>query len=123
MKRQDDYNIRREHLKNLSDEELYERFWGLASQIVKPMLEMGKKYTTPAIERSILLRMGFSSIEAKTIVDGVIKKEMMGKGCGNIVWRLAKKKELDIRKAGLALVEGKFWDEVPHLFSERGAKK
>lgn len=119
MKRTDDYKIRREHLKNLSDKELYERFWGLASQIVKPMLDMGKKYTTPSIERSILLRMGFSSIEAKTIVDGVIKKELMGKGCGNIVWRLAKQKDIDVKSAGLALTEGKYWEELPELFKTK----
>ena len=120
MKRPDDYQKRREHLKNLSDEELYEKFWELSEHIVQPMLDMGTKFTTPAVERSILLRMGFSSVESKTIVDGVIKKNLMGKGCGNVVWRLSKKKGVSIREAGLLLVEGNSWDEIEDLFTEGG---
>lgn len=118
MKRPDDYQKRREHLKNLTEEELYEKFWNLAGDIVEPMLDMGTKYTTPAVERSVLLRMGFSSVESKAIVDGVIKKSLMGKGCGNVVWRLSKKKGISIREAGLLLIEGNCWDEVDLLFVE-----
>ena len=39
-KRADDFNERRAHLANLSDQELYERFWSLASDIVDPLLEL-----------------------------------------------------------------------------------
>ncbi len=116
MKRDDDYLERRKHLADLTDEQLYERFWSLAEQIVDPLLDLGKKNTTPAVERSILLRMGFSSIEVQPIVDGVIKKGLMGKGCGNVVYRLAKAKNISIREAGLLLVDGKEWDTVDTLF-------
>lgn len=116
MKRADDYAVRREHLKNLSDDELKQRFWGLAEKIVEPMLELGYKNTTPAIERSVLLRMGFSSLEVKPIVEGVMKKGLMGKGAGNVVWRLSKKLGISVREAGVALSEGKYWDEVDKLF-------
>jgi len=116
VKRADDYEKRREHLKDLTDEQLKERFWELANKIVEPMLDMGYKYTTPSIERSILLRMGFSSIEVKPIVDGVMKKGLMGKGTGNVVWRLSKKLGVSLREAGLGLAEGKYWDEVDTLF-------
>lgn len=116
MKRADDYEVRREHLKNLTDEELKIKFWGLAEKVVEPMLELGYKNTTPAIERSILLRMGFSSLEVKPIVEGVIKKGLMGKGAGNVVWRLSKKLGISVREAGLSLSEGKNWDEVDKLF-------
>lgn len=116
MKRADDFEKRREHLKNLSDEELKQRFWDLAEKIVDPLLVMGYKHTTPAIERSILLRMGFSSIEVKPIVEGVMKKGLMGKGCGNVVWRLSKKLDIPVRDAGLALADGKHWDVVETLF-------
>lgn len=116
MKRPDDFEVRRQHLKDLSDEQLKERFWELANKIVDPMLEMGYKYTTPSIERSILLRMGFSSLEVKPIVEGVMKKGLMGKGTGNIVWRLSKKLGISVREAGIALAEGKYWDEVDTLF-------
>ena len=116
MKRADDYEKRRQHLANLTDEELEKRFWDLAEQVVDPLLELGKKNTTPAVERSILLRMGFSSIEVKPIVDGVMNKGLMGKGAGNVVWRLSKKLGISVREAGVALAEGKYWDEVDSLF-------
>jgi D-ornithine 4,5-aminomutase subunit alpha len=116
MKREDDYEVRRQHIKNLSEEELKKRFWELAEKVVEPMLDLGYKNTTPAIERSILLRMGFSSLEVKPIVEGVIKKGLMRKGAGNVVWRLSKKLGVSVREAGLSLSEGKYWDEVEKLF-------
>lgn len=116
MKRADDYEQRRQHLANLTDEELEKRFWDLAEKVVDPLLELGKKNTTPAVERSILLRMGFSSIEVKPIVEGVMNKGLMRKGAGNVVWRLSKKLGVSVREAGLALAEGKHWDLVDSLF-------
>ncbi|HNZ82678.1 MAG TPA: ornithine aminomutase subunit alpha [Sedimentibacter sp.] len=116
MKRADDYQQRRAHLEGLSDEELYERFWKLANEIVDPLLELGRKNTTPSVERSILLRMGFSSIEVKPIVEGVMNKGLMGKGAGNVVWRLSKKLGCSVREAGLLLADGKHWDDVDTLF-------
>jgi len=121
LKRPDDFEARRKHLANLTEEELKDRFWELANKIVEPMLDMGYKNTTPAIERSILLRMGFSSLEAKPIVEGVMKKGLMGKGAGNVVWRLSKKLGVSVRDAGLALANDKHWDEVEALF-EGGIK-
>ncbi len=116
MKRADDYEQRRQHLANLTDAELEKRFWDLAEKVVDPLLELGKKNTTPAVERSILLRMGFSSIEVKPIVEGVMNKGLMGKGAGNVVWRLSKKLGVSVREAGLALADGKHWDLVDSLF-------
>ncbi len=115
-KRADDFNERRAHLAKLSDQELYERFWSLASDIVDPLLELGRKNTSPAIERSVLLRMGFSSIEAKAIVDGVIDRGLMGKGAGHVVYKLAKSKNISVREAGVALADGKMWQEAADLF-------
>lgn len=115
-KRADDFNERRAHLAKLSDQELYERFWSLASDIVDPLLELGRKNTSPAIERSVLLRMGFSSIEAKAIVDGVIDRGLMGKGAGHVVYKLAKAKNISVREAGVALADGKMWQEAANLF-------
>jgi len=115
-RRADDFNERRAHLAKLSDQELYERFWSLASDIVDPLLELGRKNTSPAIERSVLLRMGFSSIEAKAIVDGVIDRGLMGKGAGHVVYKLAKAKNISVREAGVALADGKMWQEAADLF-------
>lgn len=121
MRREDDFAVRRQHLANLTDEELKERFWSLAEQIVDPLLELGRKNTSPSVERSVLLRMGLSSLEAKAVVDGVIDKGLMGKGAGNVVYRLAKEKNMTIREAGQSLADGKNWDVVTEIF--RGGKK
>lgn len=120
-KRIDDFNERRVHLSNLSDEELKARFWSLASEIVEPMIELGRKNTTPSIERSVLLRMGFSSLEAKEIVNGVLENGLIGKGAGHVVYKFSKEKNISVREAGLMLIENKYWDEVVNLFSKEGA--
>ncbi|OPJ56789.1 ornithine aminomutase subunit alpha [Alkalithermobacter paradoxus] len=116
MKRQDDFAQRRAHLANLSDEELYNRFWELAEKIVEPLLELSRKNTTPSIERSILLRMGFSSLEAKPLVEGAIDRGLMGKGVGHIVYRISKEKNIPLRQAGLEMIEGKHWDDAVKIF-------
>ncbi|MBE5784900.1 MAG: ornithine aminomutase [Clostridiales bacterium] len=116
MKRADDYKERRAHLADLSDAELEQRFWALAEQITEPLLKMGYEYTSPSIERSVLLRMGFSSIEAKQIVNGCIERGLVAHGAGNVVYRLAKAKGMEIREAGLALCEDKLWDDAAAQF-------
>ena len=118
MKRTDDYEQRREHLKGLTDEQLKKRFWQLAEQLTDPLLQMGYEYTSPAVERSVLLRMGFSSIEAKKIVDGCIEHSLIEHGAGNVIYRLAKSKNTEIREAGLALCDGKLWTDAENLFKE-----
>ncbi|ABR48524.1 conserved hypothetical protein [Alkaliphilus metalliredigens QYMF] len=117
MKRADDFQQRRAHLQDLTEEQVEQRFWDLAEKAVDPLIEMGRKYTSPSIERSVLLRMGFSSIEAKSIVEGVMDRGLMGKGAGHVVYRLAKEKQMDIRQAGLELLEGRLWDEVMTIFN------
>ena len=116
MKRADDYQERRAHLANLSDTELEQRFWALAEQITEPLLKMGYEYTSPSIERSVLLRMGFSSLEAKHIVDGCMERSLIAHGAGNVVYRLAKAKNMDVRAAGLALCEDRLWEEAAAQF-------
>lgn len=115
-KRQDDFEVRRKHLQELSDQQLKDRFWQLASQIVEPMVELGRKNTTPSIERSILLRMGFSSLEVKPILEGVMERGLIGKGAGHVVYKLATNKDITVREAGSMLINGECWDEVVDLF-------
>jgi len=115
MRREDDYLQRRTHLAGLTDEALHQRFWELAEQLVEPMLEAGRRYTTPAIERSVLLRMGFSSVEAKQIVQGAMEHQLMGKGCGHVVWRVALAQGLPLREVGVQLSQGIGWDEAVKL--------
>ncbi len=113
-----DFSERRKHLDKLDDQELYDYFWELADKLVEPMLEAGKIYTTPAIERSVLLRMGFNSLEVGAIVDGVISQNLLGKGAGHVVWRLSQKLNKDVLETGEALARGEYWDEVSGLFRE-----
>ena len=116
MKRTDDFAARSAPLKRLSDEQLHARFWALAKQLTDPLLQMGREYTTPSIERSVLLRMGFSSIEAKRIVDGCVERNLIAHGAGNVVYRLARAQGTDVRTAGLALCEDRLWDEAAAQF-------
>lgn len=116
MKRADDFQERRKHLANLSEAELEQRFWELAEKIVEPMIDLAYKHTSPSIERSVLLRMGFSSLEAKAIVEGAVDRGLLGKGAGHLVYRLAEDKNLSIREAGLKLVDGEMWDYLVELF-------
>lgn len=121
MKRSDDFETRREHLSALSDAELETRFWSLIEELVDPLLKLGYENTTPAIERSVLLRMGFSSLEAKAIVDGCMEHNLMEHGAGNVVYRLARKDGTDVRAAGLKLIESAAWDEAETLFGGENA--
>ena len=116
MKRADDFETRRQHLRSMSDEELKAYFWKLAQQTVDPLLEYGRTHTTPSVERSVLLRMGFSSLEAKPIVEGAIAHNLIGHGAGNIVYRLSKSTGMSIRDAGVALSKGEMWDQAVALF-------
>ncbi|PKK39802.1 D-Ornithine 4,5-aminomutase S subunit [Clostridiaceae bacterium JG1575] len=116
MKRSDDFTERRSHLAGLSETELEALFWARCGQIIGPMLDLARKNTTPSIERSVLLRMGFSSQEATKIVAQTIEKGMMGKGCGHLVYRLAREKGLSLREAGELLGRGEGYEELRALF-------
>jgi D-ornithine 4,5-aminomutase subunit alpha len=110
--RKDDFNSRREHLKNLSDEQLHAHFWSLVDRMVQPLVEEARTHTSPSIERSILLRMGFSSLETKPLVNRMLEKGLLGRGAGNLVLRLAQNKGISVRQAGLGLIDGKYWEEL-----------
>ena len=112
MKREDDFNQRRQHLKDLTNEQLYERFWSLTEQIVKPIVDLAYTHTSPAIERSVVLRMGFSSLQAKPLIDYGTKYNLLGKGIGNVILTYAKLENIDYLEAGDELSKGKGWDIV-----------
>ncbi len=114
--RSDDFEARRKHLAALSDEELKATFWRLANQAVEPLVDLAKTHTSPSLERSVLLRMGFSSLEAKDLVEKTMAHELMGKGAGHVVFRYHQLTSLSIREAGLALINGEGWDAITHSF-------
>ena len=111
--RPDDFASRRQHLKALSDAELHERFWLLVDQIVAPLIEEARTHTTPSIERSVLMRMGFSSLEARLLVERMQARGLLGEGAGRLVLELAKAKGVTLREAGAALLAGHHWEDLP----------
>lgn len=118
QERADDFAARRRHLSDLSDRELAERFWELAERLTTPLVELAETHTTPSIERSVLLRMGFSGEEARSIVSRAMDHGLLGKGAGHLVLRAAEQQGTGIREAGLALAKGTYWDEVKAFFVE-----
>lgn len=121
MKRPDDFETRRAHLKDLDDQALYERFWDLAKQLTDPMLQMGRTHTSPSIERSVLMRMGFSSLEAKGIVEGCLNESLLGHGAGHVVLKMSRRWNKPLRETGLALLTGEHWQEARAAFVEESA--
>ena len=103
--REDDFQLRKKHLEKYSDEELKQYFYKLIDQTIDPLLDLAYEYTTPAIERSVLMRMGFSSHEAKMITDLIFEHNLLAHGAGHVLYRFAKLKNLPIREAGLKLLE------------------
>ncbi len=121
MQRKDDFATRRQHLGDLSEAELEARFWQLADAIVQPLVELAEKNTSPSIERSVLLRLGFNSLEAKALVQTVIDQGLLSKGAGNVVYVAAHSWGCDGLTAGRRLLEGQGWDTVQAHFQAKGA--
>ena len=125
MKRADDFEQRRANekidgiaVKDLTDEQLYEAFWKLTDQVVDPLLELGKKNTTPSVERAVLLRMGVSSLDCMPIVNHCMDHGLMGKGAGHCVYKLSKLENISVRDASIKLAKGEGWDKVAQAFKE-----
>lgn len=110
--RADDFPSRRAHLRGMSDAELHNHFWKLVDQIVAPLIEEARTHTSPSIERSVLLRMGFSSVECKQLVEQMHGRGLLGHGAGRLVLELAKAKGITVRAAGEALLAGRYWQEL-----------
>ena len=112
LDRPDDFETRRRHLQDLSDDDLEARFWDLVNQIVAPLIEEARTHTTPAIERAVLLRMGFSSAEAKQLVERMGTIGLLGHGAGRLLVDLAAARGLTVRAAGDALLNGDCWEAL-----------
>lgn len=117
----EDFAARRAHLAALSDEQLKDLFWELAEKVAAPLIELAHGHTSPSVERSVLLRMGFSSLEAKEIVDHCVEQGLLGKGAGHAVWRLAELEGADCRTAGLKLARGEGWQALVRFWKGGGA--
>jgi len=111
--RTDDFETRRQHLQRLTDEELHARFWQLADTLVEPLIAEARSHTTASIERSVLLRMGFSSLTAAALVEQMAQRSLLGHGAGRLVLELAQAKDIALADAGAALLDGRYWEELP----------
>ena len=116
MVREDDFQKKREHLKNMSEEELINYFWQLTEKIVDPLVELSKTHTSPSIERSVLLRMGFSSIESKNIVRYMVENNLLSHGAGKVVLIYSELKKKNYLEAGKDLSEGIGWEEIVNFY-------
>ncbi len=104
--RKDDYLNRRKHLENKNGEELKKYFYELSEKVVSELVDLGHDYTSKSIERSVLLRMGFSSIEAKSIVDILGDNDLLRKGAGHCVYKVSLIKKKPIRLSGTEIAAG-----------------
>jgi D-ornithine 4,5-aminomutase subunit alpha len=114
--RKDDFEERSKKLQKMTDEQLDNYFWELVEKVVDPMIDMASKNTSQSIERSVLLRMGFNSMQAKVLVNKIFEKHLLSKGAGHIVWKVAKENNLSVKEAGEKMVDDQLWDEVDRIF-------
>ena len=110
--RVNDFESRRRHLQTMSDDELNAYFWSLAAKITEPLVEEARTHTSPSIERSVLLRMGFSSVEAQALVEAIVRRGHLAQGAGHLILTLAKTKGMSVREAGEALLENRCWEDL-----------
>jgi len=103
----DDFKTRREHLKDMNDIELKSYFLKLSEEMMDPLLKMAYTNTSKSIERSVLLRMGFSSIDTKIIVNNLNEYNLLPKGAGHCVYVLSKRYNISILEAGILIKDGK----------------
>lgn len=115
--RLDDFEIRRKHLKNKTDEELKDYFFELTDKLLEPIMEIAYEYTSPAIERSVLMRMGFSSLESMHITNKLFENDLLKYGAGHLVYLYAKTNKLEIRDAGLKLMSGEGISLLKEVFN------
>lgn len=116
--RKDDYLERSKHLKNLTDEELKVYFFKLTDQLLDPIMDLAYNYTSPSIERSVLLRMGFSSLEAKAITEKLNDANLLSFGAGHVVYLYAKMKNIEIIEAGRLLATGEGITLMKEVFND-----
>lgn len=98
------YDARRAEFAALDDAALKVRFWELADQLVAPIVDLARAYTSPSIERSVLLRMGIDSVSCHGIVDRIAEAGLLGKGAGHVLVRLARREGTDVRTAAMAIL-------------------
>lgn len=98
-------------LQALSDDQLYQRFWQLTDQIVQPLITYASQHTSPSIERSVLLRMGFNSLQAQAFVDRCLQEGCLGHGAGAVIVNFARRQGIDYHAAFEQLMAEPNWKQ------------
>ncbi|GAB4275111.1 MAG: ornithine aminomutase subunit alpha [Candidatus Rifleibacteriota bacterium] len=101
------FEARKKELEKMSDDELKQRFWELCNKVVEPMVEYGRKYTSPSIERSVLLRMGIDSPTSQGVVSRLQEAGLLGKGAGHVVLRVSQNYNIEVREAAKKIADDK----------------
>ena len=112
MVRPDTFTEVRAHLAGLTDEQLQERFWGLAQEIVDPLVELAATHTSPSIERSVLMRMGVDSRTCMAVVSECETRGLLGHGAGHVVLHRMREWDCDAPQAARRMAIGDGWDVV-----------
>jgi D-ornithine 4,5-aminomutase subunit alpha len=112
LAREDTFKEARAHLHGLTDEQLEARFWGLAQQIVDPLVELARTNTSPSIERSVLMRMGVDSRTCMAVVAECEKRGLLGHGAGHVVLHCSQEWGCDAPAAATKLAAGDGWPTV-----------
>lgn len=112
MARDDTFRAVREHLADLSDEQLEARFWELAQQVVDPLVELAAAHTSPSIERSVLMRMGVDSRTCMAVVTECEKRALLRHGAGHVVLHCSQEWGCTASDAAGRLGAGEGWDTV-----------
>jgi len=98
------FEQRRSELRQMTDEQLKARFWGLCEQVMAPVVELARTHTSPSIERSVLLRMGVDSLSSHGVVERIYQAGLLGRGAGRVVLEVAEREHTDVRGAAAAIL-------------------
>lgn len=101
------FEKRRAELRQLTDEQLKERFWELCDRVMEPVVDMARTHTSPSIERAVLLRMGIDSLSSHGVVERIHQAGLLGKGAGHVLLSVAERRGTDVRTAAAAILEDK----------------
>lgn len=110
MVRPDTYHEVRKHLDEYDDTALEAHFWTLAGEVVEPLVELARTYTSPSIERSVLMRMGCDSPTCTAVVAECEKRGLLGHGAGHVVLVCMREWGVDAPEAARRLGDGEGWD-------------
>ncbi|HSL93397.1 MAG TPA: D-ornithine 4,5-aminomutase subunit OraS, partial [Bacillota bacterium] len=72
--------------------------------IVSQLVELAYGHTSPSIERSVLLRLGFDSMAAVSVVKRIEELGLMGHGVGNVLLKLARTMNIELFQAAEVIV-------------------